>query len=196
MTSARHTSQLTFHSQPAGIGFSTVQNISDAPATLLAGAIDFTKFLQIFFTDVFPQYADRPLHIAGESFGGHYVPGYVDYILEQREANSSEAYNGTIQSVILINSAIDLYQYSIGKYDVLCKGPGDPIFNETICQNMLEAIPECDRLGAICRDTYGSDECSAAAKFCVDNIEVYYDREAEAGRRNPFNRKYITLITK
>lgn len=59
---------------------SYIKNVSDSPTTLVDAASDFTAFLEILFEDVFPQYANRPLHIAGESFGGHYVPAYGSYI--------------------------------------------------------------------------------------------------------------------
>jgi cathepsin A (carboxypeptidase C) len=176
-------------SQPAGVGFSTIPNITNAPTTLHAGAIDFSAFLSTFFTSIFPQYSTRPLHIAGESFGGHYVPGYVDYILSQRAIASHDAYWGPIQSIILVNAVIDMTYFSLGEVAIMCDGWGgvEKIFNETVCGMMRGAVGECERLGKRCSATLGQVECKEASDFCDDNIEVYYEQEVLAGRRSSFN---------
>lgn len=67
-------------SQPAGVGFST--EAGKTVNSLSQGAEDFVMFLELFF-EAFPALRGRPLHIAGESYAGHYVPYYVARLLEK-----------------------------------------------------------------------------------------------------------------
>jgi len=41
---------------------------------------DMNAFLYTFFADRFPHFSTNPLHVAGESFGGHWVPSFVSHI--------------------------------------------------------------------------------------------------------------------
>lgn len=47
-------------------------------------ARDVYAFLQLFLTE-FPEYADNPLHIAGESYGGHYLPALAAEIVNRNK---------------------------------------------------------------------------------------------------------------
>ena len=67
--------------QPVGTGFS----YGGAESTTLANlATDVYTFLQLWMAR-FPEYARLPLHVAGESWGGHYVPHIAHYINTQNE---------------------------------------------------------------------------------------------------------------
>jgi carboxypeptidase C (cathepsin A) len=86
---------ILFLDQPAGAGFSytkqeqgklTVDQIQDQLG------IHFYAFLKQFFT-VFPEYQDRQLFIAGESFAGNYIPHIATYILEQNRKQQSPPVN-------------------------------------------------------------------------------------------------------
>ena len=62
---------LLFVDQPAGVGFSYVDEGTPMPDTSFIAAVDMHIFLQMFFSVVFPEHAKGPFHIAGDSYAGH-----------------------------------------------------------------------------------------------------------------------------
>jgi cathepsin A (carboxypeptidase C) len=58
-----------FVDQPAGVGFSYVDEDEPLPGNSFVAADSMHKFIQLFTTQVFPDLADRPFHISGESYG-------------------------------------------------------------------------------------------------------------------------------
>jgi cathepsin A (carboxypeptidase C) len=61
-------SNIIFVDQPAGVGFSYVDEHVPLPATSFTAAEDMHHFLQLFTTDVFPALKEREFHITGESY--------------------------------------------------------------------------------------------------------------------------------
>lgn len=59
---------IIFIDQPAGVGFSYVDEGVPSPATSFTAAEDMHNFLQLFTTDVFPNLKGREFHITGESY--------------------------------------------------------------------------------------------------------------------------------
>ena len=180
-----------FFEQPAGTGLATLLPGTPYPATHLEGAIDFQTFLNIFFDEIFPGMAGLPLHIAGESFGGHYVPAYTHHILESRRGKHPDSFQGNISSIILINAVIDGTAAHLGEYELLCKGKTGPIFNASTCATMLSLLPECEQLNSACLDTYDKGVCLEATTTCGEGIGRFYTIEQEAGLRSPFNSRSL-----
>lgn len=61
-----------FVDQPAGVGFSYVDEAVPLPATSWTAAEDMHHFLQLFTSEVFPDLNTREFHITGESYAvGH-----------------------------------------------------------------------------------------------------------------------------
>lgn len=65
---------LLFVDQPAGVGFSYVDDESDGspgpvPGDSFTSAVDMHIFLQIFVSQAFPQLTKVPFHVSGESYG-------------------------------------------------------------------------------------------------------------------------------
>ncbi|CAI2370466.1 unnamed protein product [Moneuplotes crassus] len=72
--------------QPLGSGFSSTEK----PEHRARDQDDVNKALYLFlvkFFDKYPEFKGRNFYIAGESYAGHYVPGIVAYIIEQRDPN-------------------------------------------------------------------------------------------------------------
>lgn len=58
-----------FVDQPAGVGFSYLDEGEPVPGNSFVAADSMHKFLQLFTSKVFPDLKDRPFHISGESYG-------------------------------------------------------------------------------------------------------------------------------
>lgn len=72
---------MIFLDSPAGVGYSYSDTPSDYFTNNNKTAADSTAFLQIFFTQVFPELANNTFWIAGESYAGVYIPTLAHYIL-------------------------------------------------------------------------------------------------------------------
>lgn len=59
---------IIFVDQPAGVGFSYLDEGAAIPGTSFTAAEDMHHFLQLFTSDVFPDLKDRDFHITGESY--------------------------------------------------------------------------------------------------------------------------------
>ena len=59
---------IIFVDQPAGVGFSYVDEGILIPGNSFTAAEDMHHFLQLFVSDVFPDLLEREFHITGESY--------------------------------------------------------------------------------------------------------------------------------
>jgi cathepsin A (carboxypeptidase C) len=59
---------IIFVDQPAGVGFSYLDNDIPVPASSFTAAEDMHHFLQLFTTHIFPDLRGREFHITGESY--------------------------------------------------------------------------------------------------------------------------------
>jgi cathepsin A (carboxypeptidase C) len=185
-----------FLEQPAGVGFSSRAESAQIPGQDIDGAYDFQAFLNILFRDVFPERAHLPIHIAAESYGGHYAPVYLNYILESRKFNSRDAFWGNISSLILVDAVIDFTSPAVGVYEFLCKGYGHhgKIMNDTTCEALRLSVPKTFELGRNCDASNNGFECWGMMTYTEEVIHPYYYAEVEAGKRNPFNGRLKTRL--
>lgn len=82
---------IIFLDQPVGVGFSYFSNPSSSNhsteypvSTSHEAALDVYAFLQLFYAH-FPETKTREFHMAGESYGGHYVPHIGKVIWEMNK---------------------------------------------------------------------------------------------------------------
>jgi cathepsin A (carboxypeptidase C) len=61
-------SSLLFVDQPAGVGFSYVDEGYDIPRDSKEAAVDMHHFLQIFISEIFPDKLSSDVHLSGESY--------------------------------------------------------------------------------------------------------------------------------
>ncbi|KAF4986783.1 hypothetical protein FDECE_15773 [Fusarium decemcellulare] len=171
---------MLFIDQPIGVGFSRTHNPDLWTRDLQEGGMDFDKFLDGFL-DIFPEFHGRPIHFAGESFGGKYVPVY------------SAMTRRKFASIILVDPLIDLYNTIMGLYDHFCVGnaAGDAVrppryMNDTACELMEELSVNCEKMGQVCRDTYDENLCAGAVAAC-EPVGEEYMREVVPGGRHPYD---------
>lgn len=68
-----------FVDQPLGTGFSFANSIWDYRMTEDQVAVDFYHFL-INFYNKYPEFRNRELYLAGESYAGKYIPAIANYL--------------------------------------------------------------------------------------------------------------------
>lgn len=157
--------------QPIGVGFSKVKNRDNIAKNIHKAAQELEKFLSVFVSEVFPELASKPWHFAGESFGGHYVTYYLHHLLSEKPYESPLL---NVSSAIIVDGYIDGTRQSAGYYDFFCqdwRGDGSkPLMSTTECEEMASHVPECERLGELCRQTLDVEVCHLAATRCERTV--------------------------
>lgn len=149
---------IIFLDQPVNVGYS--YSSSHVSSTKAAGK-DVYAFLELFFQQ-FPEYIDKPLHIASESYGGHYAPAFADAILSHEDRSFQLA------SVLIGNGLTNpLLQYPKFEY-MACSSSGGykPVLSEDICLNMRSTLPKCLSLIEDCYKTESPESCVPATIYC------------------------------
>ncbi|KAI8139515.1 Alpha/Beta hydrolase protein [Fennellomyces sp. T-0311] len=163
---------ILFLDQPANTGYSYgnygVKNSLEA-------AWDIFMFLQLFLL-AFPQLAKSQLHIAGESFAGHYIPAVAAEILGQNRIGEYPPLN--LHSLVLGNGWVDpLIQLQYYEpYGCANDSSYKPIFDETICKQMRDTSHTCQKLMNACYKYPSSITCVPAGLYCQQTQLGPYDK--------------------
>jgi carboxypeptidase C (cathepsin A) len=80
---------MVFLEQPVGVGFSYSDNKDDYKIGDDQAAKDNLATILGFLTK-FPEFADSPLYITSESYGGHYMPTLADAIINYNDATTNK----------------------------------------------------------------------------------------------------------
>ena len=83
---------MVFLEQPVGVGFSYSNNKDDYKIGDDQAAKDNLATIRGFLTR-FPQFAESPLYITSESYGGHYMPTLANEIINYNDATESGKLN-------------------------------------------------------------------------------------------------------
>ncbi|KAJ4212741.1 hypothetical protein NW759_011381 [Fusarium solani] len=182
---------MIFIDQPAGTGFSYVDEGVNMPSDSFTAAKDVHIFLQIFYS-AFPHLSSLPFHISGESYGGHYVPTVAAEIVRYNKLDPGlrSGLEIPLKSVMIGDGFVSPLDTTYGYYDTLCTtkpGVDTPIFNETRCTQIREALPRCVSLHESCYQNPDPILCHAADSFCSGQIRALFDSETGEGGRDPFD---------
>ncbi|KAK7461330.1 hypothetical protein VKT23_008509 [Stygiomarasmius scandens] len=160
-----------FIDQPIGVGFSYA-DYGESVATSGEAAKDIAAFVGIFFEN-FSQFKGRSFHMAGESYGGRYIPLFASEIYDQN-ARLVEAGLTPINltSVMIGNGLTDLYTMYSAYYEMTCTAASrTPILDIKTCVSMKQALPRCEKwTKSSCLDQFDSINCGAATTFCYNAI--------------------------
>ncbi|KAF4973870.1 hypothetical protein FZEAL_9170 [Fusarium zealandicum] len=182
-----------FVDQPAGVGFSYLDQDEPYPSNSFIAAENMQKFLQIFVSQVFPDLADRPFHISGESYGGHYIPTLGSQIVAQNILYPKRP-QINLESVLIGNGYVSPLDTAFGYWETLCTtNPGvkEPIFNSSRCDIMAANLPRCMELARVCYKHPDHAICASASTVCWDGVISHYDGESGSnGSRNRFDITY------
>lgn len=180
---------IIFVDQPAGVGFSYVDEGVPLPASSFTAAEDMHHFLQLFTSDVFPNLSKRNFHITGESYAGHYVPTLGAQIVSQNLLYPKRP-QINLKSTFTGNAYVSPLDTAFGYWETLCStNPGveKPVFNQTRCDIMATHLPRCMDLARVCYNHPDPAICLTAEEVCWTGVIEHYDGESGSGGRNRFD---------
>ncbi|XP_071708836.1 serine carboxypeptidase-like 40 [Rutidosis leptorrhynchoides] len=160
-----HAANVLFVESPAGVGFS-YSNCSSYYKHCgdEATAVDNLVFL-LNWLERFPEYKSRDFYIAGESYGGHYVPELANTILYYNKMFNKTIIN--LKGILIGNAVINHQTDESGMYDYFAT-------HALISDETSDQIHKyCDFSPNV---THKSDECNDAiesADRIVFKIDVY-----------------------
>lgn len=92
--------------QPIGTGFSTANNVFSHRVNGEQVSRDFYEFLRNFYF-AYPEFKNRRMYLAGESYAGHYIPSISNYLY-----HNAEFYTYWPAGIIIASGWVDpFYQY-------------------------------------------------------------------------------------
>ncbi|KAI0367259.1 serine carboxypeptidase [Pilatotrama ljubarskyi] len=166
-----------FVDQPVGVGFSYAE-YGESVGTTFEAADDIAAFMAIFF-EHFTKFKGRALHLAGESYGGRYIPVFAATIYDKNaqlvEAgitpiNLTSIMIGTHLLLRSRNGCTDFSTMFTSYYDAQCSDPTFPPVQGISYVCLLRScmgVPRCEqRYKESCVDKVDSIDCAAAASFC------------------------------
>lgn len=164
-----------FLDQPVGVGYSyTTQEQIKSTA---AASKDVFTFLELFFQK-FPQFTNNKFHMAGESYGGHYVPAFGAEIINRADRSFDLA------SIMIGNGITDPLVQSKYYRPMACGEGGYPaVLTPEQCDQMDKDWPTCEKLGKLCYRFPTAAACVPANYFCDTKLFAPY---AETGL-NPYD---------
>ncbi|KAH9855497.1 serine carboxypeptidase [Lenzites betulinus] len=164
-----------FVDQPVDVGFSYA-DYGEAVTTTREAAEDIAAFMAIFF-EHFTKFKGRALHLAGESYGGRYIPAFAAAIYDKNvELVQAGVTPINLTSVMIGNGCTDFATMFTSYYDAQCADPTfPPIADIATCVSMKQQIPRCQkRFKESCIDRFDKIDCDAAAEYCFAATSHYF----------------------
>merc|ERR1712029_152470 len=159
-----------FLDQPVNVGYS--YSSSSVSNTVAAGK-DVYALLTLFFKQ-FPEYAEQPFHISGESYAGHYIPVFASEILSHKKRNIN------LRSVLIGNGLTDgLTQYEYYRPMACGDGGWPAVLSEQECTSMDNALPRCQSLIQSCYNSESVWSCVPASIYCNNALLAPYQRTGQ-----------------
>lgn len=165
-----------FLDQPIGVGFSYSDNKSDHAGGTFAASEDIYAFMTLWYK-AFPESRKLPFSIAGESYGGHYIPIFASHINEMNKISPPDA-QIPLESVLIGNGIFASTVQTTSSYDISCTnatGIG-PLLEDSVCKNMSKAVGRCEYLLKACDEFPDPLICQTAEDFCGNELEMPYIR--------------------
>lgn len=161
--------------EPIGTGFSYASDGSKVD-TLADLAVDVYAFLTMFLKK-YPEYAGAPLHVAAESWGGHYGPHIASYIYEMnKEVKYYPRRPGMVYmnlaSLILANGLTEPYTQFESIPEYYCGGAPYPYYDPKswTCRTMGAKARICLPLISACYKTKAKAACVLATNRCWSTL--------------------------
>ncbi|THH08098.1 hypothetical protein EW146_g9106 [Bondarzewia mesenterica] len=159
-----------------GVGFSYAEH-GETVETTEEAAQNIAAFISIFF-ETFNQFKGRPLHLAGESYGGRYLPVFASEIWDQNQYAEEEGRPLiNLQSVVIGNGITDISTLYAGRYEIECGTAALDVPFQFIstCVRMKKALPRCEQaMNKYCVKAFDEMSCRAAVDFCNNELSSGY----------------------
>ncbi|KAL0567898.1 hypothetical protein V5O48_014094 [Marasmius crinis-equi] len=162
-----------FIDQPVGVGFSYAE-YGEFVGTTEEAAQDIAAFVAIFFEN-FNQFKGRPFHMAGESYGGRYIPLFAAAVYDQNAALVEAGLAPVnLSSIMIGNGMTDYYEMLWAYHDFACtEATLAPVLSIETCVQMKRIVERCKKwTKEACLDQYDEINCGAAAGWCGDQIQI------------------------
>lgn len=156
--------------QPLNVGYSVG---TDKVRTTQQAAEDVYSFLTLLFKQ-FPEYADLPFHIAGESYAGRYIPVIAERIMKSNNRPIS------VESILLGNGLVDVVAQFSSYYPMLCgQGGYKQVLDPQVCAKMQKDLPQCISDMQSCVDYGQRSSCFKSSGSCSSQYQF--------GKLNPYD---------
>ncbi|KAF8551275.1 alpha/beta-hydrolase [Imleria badia] len=162
-----------FVDQPIGVGFSYA-DYGEAVSTTEEAAKDIAAFIAIFFEN-FSQFKGRAFHMAGESYGGRYIPVFAAEVYDQNAKLLAAGLTPiNLQSVMIGNGIVDYFTLTPSYIDMQCTAASVfPVTSISSCIRMKQALPRCQKWTLeSCINQYDALSCGAARDFCENELST------------------------
>ncbi|KAF8991372.1 serine carboxypeptidase [Cyathus striatus] len=173
-----------FIDQPVGVGFSYAE-YGEFVSTTEEAAQDIAAFIAIFFEN-FSQFKGRAFHMAGESYGGRYLPLFASAVYDQNAKLLAAGMTPVnLSSVMIGNGMTDTVTMYLSYYDMQCTPASvDPVVGIASCVAHKSIIPRCEKwMKQSCVDKFDAIDCGAAVSFCQSAFTAPF----HATNRNPYD---------
>lgn len=174
---------------PAGSGFSYSDDPTNQPLpnTTTAVVQDVVKVLELLY-EAFPNLKEAPLHVAGESFGGHWIPALGAAILELNEQKPhSQAL--PLRSIMVGNGWTNPVVQLPSLFDVSCHVHHGypPYLDYDTCKRALANLEPCRAAMRNCGASRDPATCIASYPWCKDGI---VDLVLKDSGSSPYDRRF------
>ncbi|KAF4584580.1 hypothetical protein EYR38_001809 [Pleurotus pulmonarius] len=150
-----------FIDQPIGVGFSYA-DYGETVSTTEEAAKDIAAFVAIFFEN-FTKFKGRGFHMAGESYGGRYLPVFAAAVYDQNA---------------------ELLQQGLTPINLTSVMIVAPINDISTCVAMKQMVPRCTKwFQSACIDHFDAIDCNAADMLCTAAFEMPFF----ASGKNPYD---------
>ncbi|KAL4788876.1 Alpha/Beta hydrolase protein [Aspergillus venezuelensis] len=184
-----------FVDQPVGVGYSRGERI---PNGIVESSLVMHRFLRQFFL-TFPDLTSRDFYIAGESYGGSWVPALATTILQSQTLEEALAVQGlglessvsrftggpaiNLKGIIVGNGLIRQSIQNRGFFETACSGP-ESLFEPSECLDWAPRAMWCEKNLGICESKgMTSSDCKLAEKKCSAISAVILEQK----HRNPYD---------
>eukprot|EP00644_Phytophthora_capsici_P004078 jgi/Phyca11/511955/fgenesh2_kg.PHYCAscaffold_107_\ len=138
------------------------------------------------FIEKHQEFEGREFFLAGESYGGHYIPGAAHFIWEQNKKNDSSAVKRiNLQGIAIGNGWTDAVVQHQHAPDILDNSYNITLLDETAADQLKSNAAKCADLTRECQQSSSDSLCANAYNFCIDNILT--PLSANSTGRNPYD---------